>query len=134
MDVPVPRSSVPGLAWPGLPGTAGVTMFDLHYQLEQSQWWPPEVVRQQQVRLIQRRPDEIEVTPVVEKTLSGEQEGRLRAALNRHPGHPFAYRFIYVDEIPRSAIGKFEDFRVELESQPPVRTGAGRRSPRSPCR
>ena len=46
----MPRSSVPGLAWPGLPGTARVTMPALQYQLEQSQWWPPDVVRQQQFR------------------------------------------------------------------------------------
>ena len=69
-----------------------------------------------QFQLIQRRPDEIEVSLVVEKTLSGEQEGRLREALNRCFGYPFTYRFTYVDEIPRSASGKFEDFRVELES------------------
>ncbi len=116
MDVLMPRSSVPGLAWPGLPGTARVTMLALQYQLRQSQWWPPDVVREHRFRLIQRRPDEIEVTLVVEKRLSGEQEGHLREALNRHLGHPFPYRFIYVDEIPRSASGKFEDFRVELES------------------
>lgn len=52
----------------------------------------------------------------VDKTLTGEQEGRLREALNKRLGHPFAYRFAYVDEIPRSAGGKYEDFRVELES------------------
>ena len=69
-----------------------------------------------QVQLIQRRPDEIEVMLVVEKTLSAEQEDRLREALNTRIGHPFTYRFSYVDEIPRSASGKFEDFRVELES------------------
>ena len=69
-----------------------------------------------QFQLIQRRADEIEVTLVVEKTLSGEQEGRLREVLNRCFGYPFTYRFTYVDEIPRSASGKFEDFRVELES------------------
>ncbi len=50
MAVLMPRSSVPGLAWPGLPGTAGVTMLALQYQLEQSQWWPPDVVREQQFR------------------------------------------------------------------------------------
>jgi len=79
MDGLMPRSSVPGLAWPGLPGTAGITL-------------------------------------VVEKTLSGEQEDRLREAVNKGLGHSFAYRFTYVDEIPRSAGGKYEDFRVELES------------------
>ncbi len=53
MDVLMPSSSVPGVAWPGLPGTAGVTMLALQYQLEQSQWWPPEVVREQQFRQLQ---------------------------------------------------------------------------------
>ena len=69
-----------------------------------------------QYQLIQGRPDEIEVTLVVDETLSGDQEERLREALNKRLGHPFAYRFTYVDEIPRSAGGKYEDFRVELES------------------
>ncbi len=71
-------------------------------------------VRQRQ--LIQRRPDEIEVVLAVDEVLTAEQEDRLREALNKRLGHPFAYRFTYVDEIPRSAGGKFEDFRVELES------------------
>jgi len=66
-----------------------------------------------QFQLIQRRPDEIEVMLVVDETLSGDQEERLREFLNKRFGHPFAYRFTYVDEIPRSASGKFEDFRVE---------------------
>lgn len=52
----MPRSSVPGLAWPGLPGTAGVTMPAPQYQLEQSQWWPPDVVRQHQFRQLQALP------------------------------------------------------------------------------
>ncbi|MFQ5619518.1 MAG: phenylacetate--CoA ligase family protein [Rhodospirillales bacterium] len=69
-----------------------------------------------QVQLIQRRPDEIELKLAVDGTLSGDQEERLRQALNKRLGHPFAYRFTYVDEIPRSAGGKYEDFRVELES------------------
>ena len=69
-----------------------------------------------QYQLIQRRPDEIEVTLVVDETLTGDQEERLREALNKRLGHPFAYRFTYVDEIPRSAGGKYEDFRIELES------------------
>ncbi len=69
-----------------------------------------------QVQLIQRRPDEIELKLVVDEKLSGDQEERLREALNKRLGHPFAYRFTYVDEIPRSAGGKYEDFRVELES------------------
>ncbi len=50
MDVLMPRSSVPGLAWPGLPGTAGITMLALQYQLQQSQWWPPDALREHQFR------------------------------------------------------------------------------------
>ncbi len=68
-----------------------------------------------QFQLIQRRLDEIEVRLAVDGTLSGEQEDRLREALNTRLGHPFNYRFTYVDEIPRSASGKHEDFRVELD-------------------
>ena len=68
-----------------------------------------------QLQLIQRRLDEIEVRLAVDGTLSGEQEERLREALNTRLGHPFNYRFTYVDEIPRSASGKYEDFRVELD-------------------
>ncbi|MFQ5617713.1 MAG: phenylacetate--CoA ligase family protein [Rhodospirillales bacterium] len=68
-----------------------------------------------QFQLVQRRLDEIEVRLAVEGTLSGEQEERLREALDTRLGHPFNYRFTYVDEIPRSASGKYEDFRVELD-------------------
>ncbi len=68
-----------------------------------------------QFQLVQRRLDEIEVRLAVDGTLSGEQEERLREALNTRLGHPFNYRFTYVDEIPRSASGKHEDFRVELD-------------------
>ena len=69
-----------------------------------------------QYQLVQRRPDEIELKLAVDETLTGDQEERLREALNKRLGHPFAYRFTYVDEIPRSAGGKYEDFRVDLES------------------
>ena len=69
-----------------------------------------------QYQIIQRRPDEIEVKLVTDKALAAEQEKRLGAALNKHFGHRFTYSFTYVDHIPRSASGKFEDFRVELES------------------
>ena len=69
-----------------------------------------------QYQIIQRRPDEIEVKLVTDKALTAEQEKRLGAALNKHFAHRFTYRFTYVDHIPRSAGGKYEDFRVEMES------------------
>ena len=71
-------------------------------------------VRQKQ--LVQRSPDEIEVVLVVEETLTGEQEARLGEALNRRIGHPFTYRFTYMDEIPRSKGGKFEEIRVDFRT------------------
>lgn len=48
MTVPVPKSTVPGLVWPGMPGRAGASVLALMYQLEQSQWWPPERLLEQQ--------------------------------------------------------------------------------------
>lgn len=53
MDVLVPRSSVFGVTWPGLPGRAGIAMLALQYQLQQSQWWPPDVLREHQFRQLQ---------------------------------------------------------------------------------
>ena len=43
-----PRSAVAGLRWPGLPGGRGASLLALQYQLEQSQWWPPEALRAHQ--------------------------------------------------------------------------------------
>lgn len=46
-----PRSSIDGLTWPGLPGgAAGKVLVALLYQLEQSQWWPPEALLEHQFR------------------------------------------------------------------------------------
>ena len=42
MTVPIPRSSVAGLVWPAIPRRAAANVLALLYQLEQSQWWPPE--------------------------------------------------------------------------------------------
>ncbi len=37
-----PKSTIEGLLWPGLPDRGGQMLLALLYQLEQSQWWPPE--------------------------------------------------------------------------------------------
>ena len=50
MTVLVPKSSVTGLAWPGLPGASGTKVLALMFQLEQSQWWPPERLLESQFR------------------------------------------------------------------------------------
>ena len=44
------------------------------------------------------------------QSLSGGEEEALRGYIVECLGHPFALSFIYVDEIPRSASGKYEDF------------------------
>ncbi len=38
------------MVWPGLPAGRGALMLALQYQLEQTQWWPPERLRRQQLR------------------------------------------------------------------------------------
>jgi len=50
MTAPVPKSSVAGLTWPAMPGGAATNLLALMYQLEQSQWWPPESLLEHQFR------------------------------------------------------------------------------------
>ncbi len=70
-----------------------------------------------QAQLVQRSVHEIEVRLVVGRDLTGDEEERLRKVILEYLGHPFTLRFTYVDEIPRSASGKFEDF-LSLVDQP----------------
>ena len=63
-----------------------------------------------QFQLLQHSVDELEFKLVVASPLSTAQETALTAHLQAALGHPFAIRFTYLDEIPRSAGGKFEDF------------------------
>ncbi len=47
------RSSVTGMAWPALPAGGGATLLALQFQLEQTQWWTPERLRQHQFRQLE---------------------------------------------------------------------------------
>lgn len=38
------------IVWPALPGPAGAAMLALQFQLDRTQWWPPEVLARQQRR------------------------------------------------------------------------------------
>jgi phenylacetate-CoA ligase len=49
---PVPFSAVEGIEWPAIASPAGARMLTLQWQLERSQWWSPEQIRQQQFRQI----------------------------------------------------------------------------------
>ncbi|NQU71239.1 MAG: phenylacetate--CoA ligase family protein [Rhodospirillales bacterium] len=69
-------------------------------------------VRQSQ--LVQVSETEILVNLVVARPLSVEEESALTEMYRGSLGFPFDLRFVYLDEIPRAASGKFEDFRSEL--------------------
>ncbi len=44
------HSSIPGIAWPAIPGAEGATALALQFQLERSQWLAPEQLRELQFR------------------------------------------------------------------------------------
>ena len=67
-----------------------------------------------QFRLIQRSLEEIQVDLVVGRPLTDPEEKKLRETISESLGHPFRLVFNYMDEIPRAASGKFEDFRSEV--------------------
>lgn len=62
-----------------------------------------------QMRLVQRSPQHIDVELVITPRPTPEVETRLAQCLTRNLGHAFDFQFCYVDHIPRSAGGKFED-------------------------
>ncbi len=67
-----------------------------------------------QVQLVQMSRHEIQVNLVIARDLTLEEEAGLRDMITTSLGHPITLSFNYMDEIPRSANGKFEDFRTEL--------------------
>lgn len=67
-----------------------------------------------QFQLVQKSLSEIDVTLVVSRDVSGEEEGALTEMLRDRLSPEFSLKFNYVDEIPRSASGKYEDFKSEI--------------------
>lgn len=49
----LPKSSIPGIIWPALPGAMAADMLSIQYQLEQSQWWAIEEIRAHQYQQLQ---------------------------------------------------------------------------------
>ena len=49
----IPRSALPGVVWPAVPDDAASRMLALQFQLEQSQWWPSEVIEARQFEQLQ---------------------------------------------------------------------------------
>ena len=46
----VPASCVPGIVWPGISSRFGAWMLAMQFQLERSQWWPAERIREFQFK------------------------------------------------------------------------------------
>ena len=68
-----------------------------------------------QVQLVQRSLEEIDVKLVAARMLTSAEQDRLRGAIGESLSHPFTLNLVYVDAISRSAGGKYEDFRSEIE-------------------
>lgn len=74
-----------------------------------------EVAPVRQVQMIQHERDRIEVRLVVSAALNKEQEAALKKAIHESLGFPFKLDFNYLDSIPRTAGGKFEEFISKVE-------------------
>lgn len=69
-----------------------------------------------QFQLIQRTVDDIDVKLVMPRPLESDEEEALCAYFLENFGHAFTYRFLYVDEIPRTPGGKFETCISEVKA------------------
>jgi phenylacetate-CoA ligase len=67
-----------------------------------------------QFRFIQRTLEEIELQLVALREVTAEEEARLTEIIVARLRYPFKLTFTYLDEIPRSPGGKYEDFRSEV--------------------
>lgn len=67
-----------------------------------------------QFQLTQKTVHEIEVKLAVARPLTEAEENGLRDRFTERAGYPFDFRFVYVDDIPRSAGGKYEYFLSEI--------------------
>jgi phenylacetate-CoA ligase len=70
-----------------------------------------------QFQIVQKTLQEIEVLLVAPRRLNTGEERQVTQMLQRSLGHPFKIRYRYVDQIPRSPGGKYEDFRCEVDPQ-----------------
>ncbi|MEQ9643073.1 MAG: phenylacetate--CoA ligase family protein [Alphaproteobacteria bacterium] len=68
-----------------------------------------------QYQLAQVGRERIDFRLVTRRPLTAEEEADLRATVLAGLGHPFDLHLVYLDEIPRTAAGKFEEFRCEYE-------------------
>ena len=68
-----------------------------------------------QYQIVQTSLERLEIRLVTSSPLSEAEQARLRQIVLERLGHPFEIALSYHDQIPRSAGGKFEDFKCEIE-------------------
>jgi len=83
-----------------------------HPRFGETQFGGVAPVRQFQV--LQKTLREIEVALVVARPLTAEEQAKLRALILKNLDGDFELSFVYRDSIPRTAEGKYEDFRSEV--------------------
>jgi len=67
-----------------------------------------------QHQMVQTRIDQLELRIAARRQLTDAETSFLCDVILRDIGHPFPLDIVYVDAIPRTESGKFEDFRCEV--------------------
>lgn len=67
-----------------------------------------------QYQLVQTSTEEIEMRVVAERPLEEGEQAALQHCLGQAFGHPFRFRFVHREAIPRGPRGKYEVFRSEV--------------------
>jgi phenylacetate-CoA ligase len=73
-----------------------------------------EIAAVRQFQIVQHAVDDLEIKVVADRPLTRAEEQQLFEWFRYRSGHDFPLRITYHDEIPRSAGGKFQDFRCAI--------------------
>jgi len=76
--------------------------------------WSKKLPNIWQFQFVQKTLDQIEVRLVTERQMTGDETGFFIDVLQRNMGYPFKIEIKYLENIPRSKGGKFEDFVSEI--------------------
>ena len=85
-----------------------------HWPSFPSSYWSLEKIKQMQ--LVQQAPDQLLIRLVVSEILNDKEEEKLRRLFVERFQYEFTFEFEYLDTIPRSSGGKFEDFICLVDS------------------
>jgi phenylacetate-CoA ligase len=85
-----------------------------------------------QFQVIQRSLEEIEALLVAPRPLTEEEQRLLIRWFEQGLGHSFRVKFTYVDHIPSSPTGKFEDFKSDVAASMGLAGGGPGTSPPAP--